>query len=243
MSAVITNMLGTDSFSGSRVVINANFQSLKTELDTIESIFGLSLTSGNIDISGATGGQILAKKGAFNDIILPASGTSTISLTGSTGAMIGKTLSLLTSLTTPLLNVQNIVQSVGTTSIFNGDSTFNGMVKILDGLVLNKINLGTLDSTHIHIVKNTDCVVLFTLSVSSPGALVIQPDINLLDGHIVTLVDTTNVATTLDTTYIMGFASGTITFDAAGYKSSITLMWSLSDNKWIIINSSNMTIT
>ena len=185
----------------------------------------------------------MAKTGAFNNIQLPVSGIPNITLTGSTGAIVGKTLTLGTSLTTPILNVTgNIIQTIGS-SVFAGDASFNGMVKVLDGLVLNKINIGTVDPSHIHTVINSDNVILFTLNALSPGVFSIVPDINLLDGHIITLVDTTDVVTTLDTTYIMGFASGSISFDAAGYKSSITLMWSLTDSKWIIINSSNMTIT
>jgi len=236
---VITELLGTDPFSGSRIVINSNFQALKTEVESLENNLGISVASGNIDVSTATGGQILAKSGAFNNIQLPAAGIPNISLTGSTGAMVGKTLTLSTSATIPTLGTDNFTASSLGQSIFNGVTTFNALTKITDGLALNKVNIGT---TSTHTVINNDCVVLFTLNALSPGALILTPDPSLVDGHVVTLVDTSNVATTLDTTYIMGFSTGSITFAAAGYKSSITLMWSVSDAKWIIINSSNMTI-
>ena len=238
MAIVITDILGTDPFSGSRIVINANFQSLKTELDALEANLGISVSSGNIDISAAIGGQIKAKTGAFNTLQLPATGVPNITLTGSSGAIVGKTLSLATSATIPSLSVDSLTASSLGSSVFNGEVTFNALTKVTDGLALNKVNIGT---TSTHTVINSDCVVLFTLNVLSPGALILTPDPSLVDGHVVTLVDTSSVATTLDTTYIMG-TWGSITFAADGYKSCITLMWSLSDAKWIIIGSSNMTI-
>lgn len=236
---VITELLGTDPFSGSRIVINSNFQALKTEVEALENNLGISVASGNIDISAATGGQISAKVGAFNNIQLPATGIPNITMTGSTGAIVGKTLNLATSATIPSLSVDNFTASSLGNSVFNGMATFNALTKITDGLALNKVNVGT---TSTHTVINSDCVVLFTLNVLSPGALILTPDPSLVDGHVVTLVDVSNVPTTLDTTYILGFGIGTITFAAAGYKSSITLMWSVADAMWIIIGSSNMTI-
>ena len=236
---VITEILGTDPFSGSRIVINANFQSVKTEIDSLEANLGISVASGNIDISAATGGQIKAKVGAFNNIQLPATGIPNITMTGATGAIVGKTLSLATSASIPTINVDNLTTSTLGQSIFNGEATFNALVKITDGLAYNAVNVGTVSS---HTVINNDRVILFTLNVFSPGALQLTPDPQLVDGHVVTLVDTSNVPTTLDISLILGFASGSITFAPAGYKSSITLMWSLADLKWIIISSSNMTI-
>jgi hypothetical protein len=239
MSIIITELLGKDPFSGSRITINANFQSIKTEVDTLEANLGISVSSGNIDISAATGGQLKAKAGAFNTLQLPVSGVPNITLTGSTGAITGSTLSLATSAAIPTITADNLTLSSLGQSIFNGGATFNALVKIKDGLAYNKVDVGVVNT---HTVINSDRVILFTLNALSPGALVLVPDPSLVDGHIITLVDTSSVATTLDTTLIMGFSLGSITFATAGYKSSITLMWSLADGKWIIIESSNMTI-
>lgn len=238
-SIVITEILGTDPFSGSRIIINSNFSALKTEVESLETNLGISVASGNIDISAATGGQIKAKVGAFNTMQLPATGVANITLTGTTGVITGKVITLATSITSPTVNADNLTLSALGSSVFNGEVTLNSLTKINDGLAYNKVNIGT---TATHTVINSDRVVLFTLNVLSPGALVLTPDPSLVDGHVVTLVDTSSVPTTLDTSFIMGFATGSITFAAAGYKSSITLMWSLSDLKWIIIGSSNMTI-
>ena len=243
MAIVITEILGTDPFSGSRIIINSNFSALKTEVESLETNLGISVASGNIDISAATGGQIKAKVGAFNTMQLPATGIANITLTGTTGPNAGlitaNKIALATSITSPTVNADNLTLSALGSSVFNGEVTLNSLTKINDGLAYNKVNIGT---TATHTVINSDRVVLFTLNVLSPGALVLTPDPSLVDGHVVTLVDTSAVATTLDTAYIMGFATGSITFAAAGYKSSITLMWSLADLKWIIIGSSNMTI-
>ena len=239
MAIVITEILGTDPFSGSRIIINSNFSALKTEVESLETNLGISVASGNIDISAATGGQIKAKVGAFNTMQLPATGVANITLTGTTGVITAKVITLATSITSPTVNADNLTLSALGSSVFNGEVTLNSLTKINDGLAYNKVNIGT---TSTHTVINSDRVVLFTLNVLSPGALVLTPDPSLVDGHVVTLVDTSAVATTLDTAYIMGFATGSITFAAAGYKSSITLMWSLADLKWIIIGSSNMTI-
>lgn len=238
MAIVITEILGTDPFSGSRIVINANFQSILGEITALEANLGISVASGNIDISTATGGAFKAKTGAFNSIQLPSTGIPNITLTGTTGAIVGTTLSLGTSAAIPTVSSDNLTMSSLGQSVFNGGVTFNALVKVTDGLAYNYINLGTVNS---HTVINTDRVLLFTLNVLSPGALILTPDPSLVDGHVVTLVDTSTVATTLDTTHIMG-TWGSITFDAAAYKSSITLMYSVSFGKWIIIGASNMTI-
>lgn len=238
MSIVITEILGTDPFSGSRVVINSNFQSLKTEVELLENNFGISVASGNLDVSAAIGGQIKGKIGAFNTIQLPATGVPNITLTGSTGVIVGTSITLSTAGTIPTLGTDNLTASSLGQSIFNGNATFNALVKINDGLAYNKVNVGTVSS---HTVINTDRVVLFTLNALSPGILQLLHDPSLVDGHVVTLVDTTAVATQLDPAVIMGGFSS-ITFAAAGYQSCITLMWSVSDVKWIIINQSNMTL-
>lgn len=235
---VITNLLGTDPFSGSRIVINANFASLATELTALETNLGISVTSGNIDVSAATGGTISGKTGAFNNIQLPATGIPNITLTGSTGVIVGKILNLATSATIPTLSVANFTATSLGSSVFNGTATFNALTKITDGLALNKIAITTSE----HTVLNSDCVLLISLNPFSPASLILTPDPSLVDGHCVTIVDASSYATTLDTTLILGFASGSITFAASSYKSSITLMWSVSDAKWIIIGNSNMLI-
>lgn len=239
MPIVITEILGTDSISGSRFTINANFDSLRNEVETIESVFGLSLTSGNIDVSNATGGSIRGKTGAFNSIALPATGIPTITLTGSTGTIVASILSISTSLSVPNINI-----TLGGTflnqgsSQFNGTAVFNEAVTFNEGIVYGKIDVG---STTSHTVLNSDRIIIFETS-GSPGLLALTPDPSLLDGHTITLVYRGTGSCFLDTTNILGYTSGSIEFSSSPYKSSITLTYNLATSEWIVTASNNMTL-
>lgn len=237
MSLVISEILGTDPFSGSRITINANFQSIKSEIELIESNLGVSVSSGNIDVSSATGGQIKGKVGAFNTLQLPATGTPTITM-NSAGLLNAVNINISAAATLPTVNTNNFTASSLGSSVFNGNATFNSLVKMSDGLAYNKINLGAITT---HTVINSDRVLLFSLT--SSGSVALTPDPSLIDGHVITLVKTGTSTVTLNTTYIMGFASGSITFSTQSHKSCITLMWGVADNKWTIIGSSNVTIS
>jgi hypothetical protein len=237
---VITEILGTDSFSGSRLTLNANFASLANELTSFETSFGISIASGNIDVSAATGGQIKGKVGAFNNIQLPATGTPVITLNGTTGSI----TTTLGTLTTPAIQTASINITTGGnlvnggSSVFNGQSTFNELVVLNDGFARAKIDVG---ATGTHTVLNTDNVILFDGS-TSPNMLTLTPDISLVNGHNVTFVKYGTGACSLDTSLILGFGTGSINFSVDSYKSSITLQWSVADAKWFITSSSNMTI-
>ena len=235
---IISEILGTDSFSGSRITINANFQSLKSTCDSLETNFGLSISAGNIDISTASGGSIKSKSLATNSISLPASGVPKITFTGSTGNMTGVNLTLSGSLTVPSLTVDNLTCSNLGSSVFNGEATFNQLVKINDGLAMNMIDIGTVSS---HTVLNSDRVVVFQAS-GSPASFSVTADPSLVNGHVVTLISKGSSAEVLNTTNVLGFSTGSVTFSAAAYKSSITLMWVSASSKWLIVESSNITI-
>lgn len=239
MSIIITEILGTDSFSGSRLTINANFLALKSEVETIESVFGLSLASGNLDVSAATGGQIKGKVGAFNTLQLPVAGVPNITLTGSTGAVVANTLSLNSSLTVPniTLTLGGNLWNQGST-VFDGQVTNNDLVVFNDGFTRIKVDIG---ATNTHTVLNSDNIIIFD-GTTSPAILTLTPDISLVDGHTFTLVKKGTGPCDLDTTNILGYASGTISFDTDPYKSSITLTWSLADGAWIVTGSNKMTL-
>lgn len=239
MAIVITEILGTDSISGSRFTINANFNALKAEVESIESVFGLSLSSGNIDVSTATGGSIKGKTGAFNSLSLPAAGTPTITLTGSSGAITATTLSLSTSITVPTVNI-----SLGGTllnqgsSQFNGTVVFNEFVTFNEGIVYGKIDIG---STSAHTVLNSDRVIVFDCA-ASPGSLTLTPDASLVNGHVVTFIHSGSTSCILDVTNILGYTLGSITFSGDPYTSVITLMYNLATTQWIVIGAVNMTL-
>lgn len=239
MAVVITDLLGQDSFSGSRLTINANFHSLKSEIDTIESIFGLSLSSGNLDISAATGGQIKAKVGAFNSIQLPSAGTPVITLNGTTGAMTGSSLVVTGAITATTININlsGTFNNQGS-STFDGQATFEDLVKFNAGRSRKKVDIG---ASTTHTVINTDNVIVFD-GTASPAIMSLTPDASLVDGHEFTLVSKGTGPCSLDTSNILGYTSGSIDFNAGAYKSSITLMFSLADSAWIVTASNNMTL-
>lgn len=239
MSVIITEILGTDPFSGSRVVINANFQALKNQLDDIETNFGLSILSGNLDVSAATGGQILAKTIGVNSLSLPASGTPTITLIGSTGLITAEDLTLTDTIEAPTAEFDDLTMSALGSSTFNGQATFNELVKLYDGVARNRVDIGAVAA---HTVLNSDCTIIFENDGSSPPVLTLTPHGSLVDGHEITLIDKGSDATTLTSTNILGFTSGTIQFSGSPYKSAITLQWSVSDAAWLVVSSSNMNL-
>jgi hypothetical protein len=229
---VITELLGTDSVSASRFTINANFNSIKNEVDSIESVFGLSLTAGNIDITGNSGGQILANFGGFNNISLPSAGAPVITLNGTTGGVVCNSINV-GAVQAATVNISNGLDNQGSSN-FAQAATFGGVVTLNNGLRYNRVDVG---ATVSHTVLNSDRVIIFD---GSGGTLEVLPDVSLLDGHVITLVKREAGACALDTTNIAGFLSGSITFSTDSYKSSITLMWNSAISSFVVIGSSNV---
>ena len=88
MSVTITEILGTDSISGSRLTINANFLLLENAYNDLENTFNINVLTGSMDVSTATSGQIKSKALLTNSLVMPASGSPTIQIYG-TGASAG----------------------------------------------------------------------------------------------------------------------------------------------------------
>ena len=59
----ITEILGTDSISGSRVTINSNFLILQNWINGYITVFGIDTVNGILDLSGASTGKVQAKIG------------------------------------------------------------------------------------------------------------------------------------------------------------------------------------
>lgn len=88
MAVTITEILGTDSISGSRLTINANFLLLENAYNDLEDTFNINVLTGSMDVSAASSGQIKAKTILSNSLVLPSSGSPTIEIYG-TGASAG----------------------------------------------------------------------------------------------------------------------------------------------------------
>lgn len=132
-SVTITEILGSDSISGSRVTINSNFLITQNWINGFETVFGVNTSTGVLDLTTASTGRVSALTGRFNTISTPASGTAlaTISSSGrgdfqqvnvtslsSTGAVtVGGALNVNGSLT----------QATGITAAFRGNLQVGGV--------------------------------------------------------------------------------------------------------------------
>jgi len=91
MAITITEILGTDSISGSRLTINANFLLLENAYNDLEDTFNINVLTGSLDVASASSGQIKAKSLMANSLIMPVSGSPTIQIYG-TGASGGSVI-------------------------------------------------------------------------------------------------------------------------------------------------------
>lgn len=124
----ITELLGSNSVAGDRLTINANFLLIENEINDLENTFNINTVTGAMDISTASSGQFKAKSGYFNTIVLPSSGTSSISMYG-TGASAGNasfsgTLST-TNVASSGTGTFNILNATGPAT-FSATGTFSG---------------------------------------------------------------------------------------------------------------------
>lgn len=91
MAITITEILGTDSISGSRLTINANFLLLENAYNDLVDTFNINVLTGSLDVAGASSGQIKAKSLMANSLVMPVSGSPTIQIYG-TGASGGSVI-------------------------------------------------------------------------------------------------------------------------------------------------------
>lgn len=139
MAITITEILGTDSISGSRLTLNANFLLLENAYNDLENTFNINVLTGSLDVSSATSGQIKAKALLANSLIMPASGSPTIQILG-TGVNSGFIIAS-NSVVGATGTFSNILQantlSASGAATFGATATFSSVVN-LEG----KINIG-----------------------------------------------------------------------------------------------------
>jgi hypothetical protein len=131
-SVTITEILGSDSISGSRITINSNLLILQNWINGFESTFGIDTSTGVLDLTGASTGRVSALTGRFNTVSTPASGTALASVNSSGGASFVSTstqtlaVSGATTLSGSVAMASNMTQSAGATATFAGNVTYTG---------------------------------------------------------------------------------------------------------------------
>lgn len=132
MAITITEILGTDSISGSRLTINANFLLLENAYNDLEDTFNINVLTGSMDVSTASSGQIKAKSLMANSLVMPSSGSPTIQVYG-TGASAGfmvasSTIASATGIFSNTLQVNSMSASGAAT--FGATATFSNVINI-----------------------------------------------------------------------------------------------------------------
>jgi hypothetical protein len=132
MAVSITEILGSDSISGSRLTINSNNLLLQNWINSFESTFGINTSTGVLDLTQTSAGQVLALSGSFNTVSTPASGTPLASINSSGNASFVQvnTARLIVTSTTTLsgaITISNsLTQSTGVTASFSGGVYLGG---------------------------------------------------------------------------------------------------------------------
>jgi hypothetical protein len=132
MAITITEILGTDSISGSRLTINANFLLLENAYNDLENSFNINVLTGSLDVSSASSGQIKAKSLMANSLVMPSSGSPLIQIygTGASGGSIifSNTVAGSTGIFSNVLQANSFNTSGAST--FGATATFQSVVNI-----------------------------------------------------------------------------------------------------------------
>jgi len=135
-SVNITEILGSDSISGSRNTLNSNFLILQNWINNYSNSFGIDLNNGILDISGESTGRVSAKIGRFNQISIPSSGVVTASISASgAGTFASLSTTNLTASGTVTMNGSISAGGIftlqsGATGNFNGQVNINGKISL-----------------------------------------------------------------------------------------------------------------
>jgi hypothetical protein len=116
----ITEILGSDSISGSRITINSNLLILQNWINGFESVFGIDTSTGVLDLTGASTGRVSALVGRFNTVSTPSSGNALASINSSGEASFSST--------------QTQTLTVSGSSIFSGTSSFASNTTFASGV-------------------------------------------------------------------------------------------------------------
>jgi hypothetical protein len=130
----ITEILGSDSISGSRVTINSNFLILQNWINGYSTVFGIDSINGILDLSQASTGKVAAKIGTFSSISVPASGATTASVNSAGQAS-------FVSVSSTTLTASGNVTFTGTVSVTSAASLTVGATASFNGSLVANSNL------------------------------------------------------------------------------------------------------
>ena len=122
----ITEILGSDSISGSRITINSNFLILQNWINGYVQVFGVDTTNGILDLTSASTGKVMAKIGRFDSLSLPATGTALTSFDSIGGASLVSVSSTNVTVSGALVANGSITLGSSSTFIAGGTASFNG---------------------------------------------------------------------------------------------------------------------
>lgn len=132
MAITITEILGTDSISGSRLTINANFLLLENAYNDLENTFNINVLTGSLDVSNTPSGQIKAKSMMSNSLLMPSSGSPVLQLygTGASGGSIiaSNTIAGATGIFSNVLQSNTFGASGAAT--FGATATFSSVLNV-----------------------------------------------------------------------------------------------------------------
>jgi len=143
-SVSITEILGSDSISGSRITINSNFLVLQNWINGFENVFGIDTSTGVMDLTAASTGRVSALTIRANTFSTPASGTALAAISSSGAASFvstaTQTLTVSGSSTfSGTLGIGgNLVQAAGVTASFAGNVGYTG--RLTYGAYANEVH-------------------------------------------------------------------------------------------------------
>jgi hypothetical protein len=194
MSVTITEILGTDSISGSRLTINSNFLLLENAYNDLEDSFGINVLTGSLDVSTASSGQIKAKSILSNSIVLPSSGSPTVGIYG-TGASAGfgvfsNTVASATGIFSNTIQTKNF--SATGDAVFGGNATFSGNIQSngalqigATGSVINNNRKASVSSTTAFPAFGLSPNAAVTGTYAAPYTFTLQESVLYIDSSVV----------------------------------------------------------
>ena len=232
-------MLGTDPFGQSRITINTNIDALGNEINNFELVFGISLISGNMDVSGATGGVIKAKQLLGNSLQLPATGPAVVTADGTSGIVACNILNAATSVNTATVSTTTLTVLSSGAATFASPATFNALGSFLSGFsrgAASDIGLVTA-----YTVNNYNNVIIFDAAASQAVVLTAG---SLVDGHeIILIYKGSNTGVNIPAACLVGGRTATFAVSSAPYACSVTLVYQASSGLWLVTAAVNVVVS